>query len=54
MNAYVVEAGMVCLQCKNCDPYLNASEVGLSQWNTIQVYITVFNSENGEYVGINS
>jgi len=30
---------MVCLQYKNCDPYLSASEVSFSRWGAIQIYV---------------
>jgi len=39
VNAYEVKAGVVCLQCKNCDPYLSASEVSFSRWDAIEIYL---------------
>ena len=39
VNAYEVKASMVCLQCKNCDPYLSTSELSFLQWGAIQISI---------------
>jgi len=36
VNAYEVKAGMVCLQCKNCDPCLSASVASFLRWGAIQ------------------
>jgi len=38
VNAYEVKGGMVCLKCKNCDPYLSAPEVS-SQCGAIEIYL---------------
>ena len=41
MNAYEVEAGMVCnLHVKLCDPYLGALKVRCSQNGAIEIYFT--------------
>jgi len=43
VNAYELEASMVCLQCKNlCDPYLSTSEVSCSWWGAIQIYYHLY------------